>query len=297
MWGDKYPLFQLRFVPGDSQSSILVNGIQYHGCIEIYAKDGKFNIINEVDVETYLKKTLSHEFSSPLHDEVMHAIAIAARTHAYFISQRNQYAFWHVKAEDVGYQGTSAPTKPHVEKAVDSTYHAVLKYKNHFFAAAWTQNSAGKTADFASIFRKPFVTPSGVTSEIALKDREQHRWSCVFSKELLAKLTELPKVTAVDLYVSHNSGKVYAIKVSSEKYAKDYDFPTFQRMIGKNKLRSNDFKIEIKGNELVFSGYGEGPGVGLCIYSAKIMADQGKRAPEILQTFFPETELEKVKSF
>src|ERR1700681_91689 len=39
-WGEKFPgSFQLRFVPGDSQSSILVNGIQYHGCVEIYLID------------------------------------------------------------------------------------------------------------------------------------------------------------------------------------------------------------------------------------------------------------------
>src|SRR5690242_10910444 len=48
-WGEKFPgSYQLRFVPGDSQSSILVDGIQYRGCIEICLADGKFNVINEV---------------------------------------------------------------------------------------------------------------------------------------------------------------------------------------------------------------------------------------------------------
>src|SRR3569832_932705 len=82
-WGDKFPgSYQLRFVPGDSQSSILVNGIQYRGCIEIYLTDGKFNVINEVDVENYLKSTLSTEFAVAPHDEVMSAVSIVARTNA-----------------------------------------------------------------------------------------------------------------------------------------------------------------------------------------------------------------------
>lgn len=296
-WGEKFPgSFQLRFVPGDSQSSILVNGVQYRGCVEVYLTDGKFNVINEVDVENYLKSTLSSEFPTQIHEEVMNAVSIVARTNAYFISQRNKHAFWHVTADEVGYQGASMLAKPHVARSVDSTYHAILTYHDQPFAAAWTQNSAGKTVDFAAIFRKAISTPPGVQAPIALKDREHFRWSCVFPKELLARAADLPKVTSIDLYVAPQSEKVYAVKISGERQVKDYDFTTFQRIIGKSKLRSNDFKVQVKGDELVFTGYGEGPGVGLCLYSAKTLAEKGEKAPQILQTFFPETKLEKVQS-
>ena len=294
-WGEKFPgSFQLRFVPGDSQSSVLVNGVQYPGCVEVYLTDGKFNVINEVDVENYLRSTLSSEFPHPFHEEVMSAVSIVARTHAYFISQRNQHAFWHVTADEVGYQGASMLPKQHVAKAVDSTYHAILTFQQQPFAATWTQNSAGRTVDFAAIFRKAIATPPGVEAPIALKDRSHSRWSCSFSKELLAKAAELPQVTGIDLYVASQSEKVYAVKISGEGLAKDYDFTTFQRIIGKSKLRSNDFKVQLKGDEIVFTGYGEGPGVGLCLYSARILAEKGEKAPQILQLFFPETKLEKV---
>lgn len=295
-WGDKFPgSYQLRFVPGDSQSAILVNGIQYHGCVEVYLTDGKFNVINEVDVENYLKSTLSSEFASPLSDEVMSAISIVARTNSYFIGQRNKHAFWHVAADDVGYKGAAVLPKPHVQRAVDSTYHAILTYHNAPFASTWTQNSAGKTVDFAAVFRKAISTPPGVQAPIALKDRSQHQWTYAFPKTQLAHAADLPKITGVDLYVAPESEKVYAVKVASDTHAKDYDFSTFQRIVGKNKLRSNDFKVQVKGDEIVFTGYGEGPGVGLCIYSAKALAEKGEKAPEILKAFFPETVLEKVK--
>ncbi len=295
-WGEKFPgSYQLRFVPGDSQSSILVDGIQYRGCIEIYLTDGKFNVINEVDVENYLKSTLSNEFPNALHDEVMSAIAIVARTNAYFTGQRNKHAFWHVTAQEVGYQGTAIIHRPHVEKAVDATYHAILTYHDAPFAAAWTENSAGKTVDFAAIFRKAVNTPRGVEAPIAMKDRSHHQWSCAFPKSLLAESTDLPRISSVDLYVAPDSEKVYAVKVSGDTTVKDYDFTTFQRIIGKHKLRSNDFKVQVKGDEIVFTGYGEGPGVGLCLYSATALADKGEKAPEILAKFFPETRFEKVK--
>ncbi len=295
-WGEKFPgCYQLRFVPRDSQSSILVNGTQYHGCIEIYLTDGKFNVINEVDVETYLKSILSIEFPSSLNDEVMSAISIVARTNAYFISERNKHAFWHVTAEDVGYHGAAMLPKHYVEKAVRDTKYAILKYNDAPFAATWTQNSAGKTVDFAAIFRKAFSTPHGVEAPIALKDRSHHQWSCTFPKAQLAKAADLPAITAVDLYVAPESEKVYAVNVSGETHGNAYDFATFQKIVGKHKLRSNDFKVQLKGDDLVFTGYGDGLGVGLCLYSAKALAEKGQKATEILNAFFPETRLEKVK--
>ena len=103
-------------------------------------------------------------------------------------------------------------------------------------------------------------------------------------------------MTGVDLYVTPQANKVYAVKITGETQVKDFDFTTFQRIVGTQKLRSNDFTIETKGDEIVFTGFGEGPGVGLCIYSAKAQAEKGEKAPQILEAFFPQTKLEKVKS-
>jgi stage II sporulation protein D len=296
-WGEEFKGFhQLRFVPVDSQSSILVNGIQYKGCVEVWLKDGKFNVIKEDCVEPYNKSTLSTAFPQPLHSEVMNAIAIVARTNAYFIGQRNQRASWHVTASDVGYQGAGILAKQHVDKAVENTYHAILTFNDAPFAATWTQNSAGKTVDFAAVFRKAISTPPGVSAPIAAKDRQQSKWTCSLPKTLLAQATDLPRVTGVDLYITPQAEKVYAVKVTGENQVKDFDFSTFQRIVGPNKLRSNDFTVETKGDEIVFTGFGEGPGVGLCLYSAKIMAEKGEKATEILQAFFPQTKMEKVKS-
>lgn len=184
----------------------------------------------------------------------------------------------------------------HIDRAVETTYHLILTYNDAPFAATWTQNSAGKTVDFAAVFRKAISTPPGVTAPIAAKDRQQSKWTCVLPKTLLAQATDLPQVTGVDLYVTPQAEKVYAIKVTGETQVKDFDFSTFQRIVGAKKLRSNDFTVETKGDELVFTGFGEGPGVGLCLYSAKAQAEKGEKAPQILQAFFPETKLEKVKS-
>ncbi len=297
-WGEKFPgLHQIRLVPGDSQSAILVNGVQYKGCIEVYATEGKINIINEVDIETFLQTTLTKQIPEGVEGEVLNALTIIARTNAYYTALKNKNSFWHLSAKECGYQGaTSRIGSKHLEKALETTRHAILTYHNEPFAAAWTKDSAGKTVGFSSVFRKAIQSPSGVDAPLAAKEREKHHWSFSFSRQKLAELTHLSTIAAIDIYVVPGSPKAYAVKLSSEDQVQDIDFFTFQKMIGENRLKSNDFTVSMQGDNLIFNGYGEGAGVGLCLYSAHLMAQKGEKAPQMLSSFFPETRLEKARS-
>lgn len=294
-WGEKFiGHHQLRIVPTDARSSILVNGIQYEGCIEIYHNNGKFDIINEIDVEKYLKATLSYQLPYSFSEEVMNAIAIIARTHAYFETEQYKQAFWHLTKEDIPYGGAAFFCSPEIEKAVNTTRHAILTYKDNPFPATWTANSAGNTVSFSSVFRKSCLSPPGVQVPFAAKNRSQYKWTCEVPKEKLAKLFHLDDIQSIDLYVTPEGSKVYAIKISSEIQAKDYDFLTLQRAIGADQLKSNDFTVTSQGDFLIFTGYGEGCGVGLCLYTAQNMAQKGATAPLILETFYPETQIKKI---
>ena len=73
-------------------------------------------------------------------------------------------------------------------------------------------------------------------------------------------------------------------------------FFDLQKGLGKTNLLSNDFTISIEGNNITFDGYGEGCGVGLCLYSAKEMAKRGDTAPEILSLFYPYTHVEQIRT-
>ncbi|CAM0117560.1 SpoIID/LytB domain-containing protein [Rhabdochlamydiaceae symbiont of Dictyostelium giganteum] len=295
-WGEQFPgTFHLRFVPGDSQSSVLVNGIQYRGCVEVSLNDNLFTVVNEVDIESYLKSTLSSEFTAPLPDEVLNSVAIVARTSAYFLAKEYPESPWHVVASECGYQGTSMLAKPYIDKAVSATYHAILTYDDKPFATCWTKDSAGQTVDFAAIFRKSLQTPPGIFSPIAKNHRIESKWTLTCSKAQLEEATRFAKISTIDLYIVPDSSKVYGIKVSNGHQEKDFDFITFQKLIGP-ELKSNDFALDVREDSCTFTGYGEGPGVGLCLYTAKILAEKGEKAPQILHTFYPDTRLEKVKS-
>lgn len=298
-WGELFPgIFQIRIVPGDSQSTILVNGIQYRGCVEIYNIEDTLNVVNEIDIENYIKSTLTYQFPESMNNEVMEAIAILARTNAYYMVSRNPNVFWHVDGNEIGYQGYALIFQNlHVDRAVENTHHMVLTYNKNPFATAWTQNSAGKTAEFAAIFRKESPAPSGVTAPLAEKDRDKHRWSFTLTKQQLAKIAKTNNVTEVKLFQEKGSGKVYGIRIVDRSDSHDIDFFNLQKAIGKNRLLSNDFTVTLAGDTISFTGFGEGHGVGLCIYSANLMARRGDNTSKILAAFYPNTQLENIRTF
>lgn len=298
-WGEIFPgIFQIRIVPGDSQSTLLVDGVEYRGCVEIYDIQGKLHVVNELDVERYLKSTMTAQFPNEMDEEVMDAITIVARTNAYQLVSQKMNSLWHVEAQDVGYQGYALTLQNvHVDRAINNTRHMVMTYQGTPFAATWTKDSAGRTADFSKIFRKETHTPPGVQAPFAARDREKHAWSFTLTKEELAKALGVAKVSGLDLYQDQETQKVYGVRVKDGADLRQFDFFKLQKALGAVRLKSTDFIVSVNGDQILFKGYGEGSGVGLCLYSANAMADKGDKAPKILSTFFPNAKLQNIRSF
>lgn len=292
-WGDKYLyLSSIRIVPQNTQSSLLVDGIEYRGCIEVLASNEKLNIVNEIDLERYLKSTLTYQFENAMDNEVMEAIAIVSRTHAHYLAQRNEKVFWHVEAHEAGYQGFALTLQqPQIERAIDNTCNMIMTYHSHSFPATWTENSTGKTADFAKVFRKDIKTPHGVIINLAAKERSKHGWFFEMSKKQLAQIAGVQKISEIELYQDKDSQRVYALRVKNEGQCQNVDFFSLQEALGSSTLKSNDFTIEVKADKVYFQGYGQGHGVGLCLFSASLLADKGDKAQQILTHFFPNTQL------
>ncbi|MDJ0652119.1 MAG: SpoIID/LytB domain-containing protein [Simkaniaceae bacterium] len=298
-WGENFlGIYQLQIVPTSPDTTFLVNGIQYRGAIEVYNIENTLSIINEVDVESYVKSILNEHVSPTLPPNVLDAVAIIARTDAYYRALLNDDAFWHITKEEVGYRGTALILQNlAIDRAVDNTKYLVMTYEDQPFPGSWTENCGGKTASYSSILRKNTVTPEGVESKFATKNRTESRWSLIVDTRELAKVIKTNRVTGIDLFVDHGSGKVYATRLHDGSHTEDIDFTALQDKLGKEKIKSNDFNVTIKGNIALFEGYGKGNGVGLCLYSASQMAERGDEAPVILAEFFPNTTIEKMRCY
>lgn len=299
LWGERLPsIHQMRLVPTSTDSTILVNGIQYRGCMEIYNLDGHITIVNEIDVESYLKSILSAQVPLQSEERLLEAIAVIARTNAYYLARRNVNAHWHVTAEEVKYYGYGMTLQNlAIDRAVETTRHVIMTYQNHPFASAWTEDSAGRTARYADIFRKQASTPPGVAAPLAARERAKHAWSFAVPAKELASAFGFGKLTAINPYLDQDSEKVYAVQLTDGILSKNVDFFSLQKEIGVEKLRSNDFEVTLQGDKAVFKGWGKGHGVGLCLYSAHVMAEKGASVAKILSMFYPQAEMKKMRNF
>ena len=298
-WGEDFlGIYQLQIVPTSPETTLLVNGVQYSGALEIYHVEEKLNIINEVNVENYLKSILPQRFQGNYPDSVMDAVAIIARTDAYYSALFNHEAFWHVDAAEVRYEGIGLTCQNlAIERSIDNTRHLVMTFEDQPFPSSWTENCGGKTAPYQTIFRKNTPTPQGVDSVFAAKERKDTHWSFTMNTQDLAKVAKINRITGIDLFVDHFSSKVYAVRIHDGVHTEDIDFLVLQKHIGESKLKSNDFTVSIKGNIASFEGYGVGTGTGLCLYSASQMAERGDDTPHMLAEFFPYTHIEKMRAY
>ncbi len=298
-WGEEFPgIHQIYIKPRSSDTTIFINGIQYSGAVAIYGVSGSINIVNDIDIEAYVKSRLTSQFLTPLEPEVMSALAILARTDAYFYATRaNPNSFWHVNAKEIDYQGSALVVQNSpIDRAVESTRHLILLHggqgRDAPFATTWTEHSAGKTAPYSQIFRKESDAPElGVEAPHALLAREDSKWTYQIGRKTLAHLFNLNQVGSLELFIDKSSSKVYGMRIKDGNESVDIDFLTLQNRLGSAHIKSSDFTASLKEDSVIFTGFGKGHGVGLCLYSASALAQNGENAVKILSRFYPETYL------
>jgi stage II sporulation protein D len=298
-WGEEFPgVHQIYIKPRSPETAIFINGIQYAGSVAIYGIAGNISIVNDLDIESYVKSALTAQFLSPLEPEVMSALAILIRTDTYYkVNKANPHSFWHVAAKDINYQGSALVVEnSSIDRAVESTRHLILLHpeseKNLPFATTWTEHSGGKTAPYASIFRKENFAPNkGVEAPHAALSRQESKWTYQIGKKTLAHLLDIHQIKSVELFIDQPSSKVYGLRIKDGEESHDFDFITLQNKLGIDHLKSSDFTVSLKDDTVTFVGFGKGHGVGLCLYSASALAQNGENAVKILSKFFPETYL------
>lgn len=127
-WGEEFPgLYQLMIVPDETSTTTIVDGIEYRGPIFVYDIGGTISVMNEVPVQDYLSSILAQRYKQTMPGEFLAAVAIAARTNAYYAAANPKNQYWSVDARAVNYQGFAVvdPTSD-MERAVRDTRYMVM---------------------------------------------------------------------------------------------------------------------------------------------------------------------------
>jgi stage II sporulation protein D len=127
-WGEVFSgVYQIQVVPDSPDVATVIDGVEYRGIINIYDVGGSISIVNMIDLDDFLNAMLPQKYSQPMPNELLAAIAITARTDAYFQTKNGKNPFWDVDAAKIGYKGWNPAnrSKP-LEKAIRETRYMVL---------------------------------------------------------------------------------------------------------------------------------------------------------------------------
>ncbi len=161
-WGEEFPgIHQIAIIPDNYDTKTIVDGIEYIGGIYIYDVGGSISVVNKVPVEDYLDSIMSPMFRNEMPQELLAALAITARTNAYYQAQNSKTPYWDVDANQVGYKGVFTLTAGSpVQKSLQQTQFLILNRANVNewvttpFAVQWGAYNVGKAPQDQPLYSK-----------------------------------------------------------------------------------------------------------------------------------------------
>ncbi len=223
------------------------------------------------------------------------------------------------------YQGITKAFTSAVKKAVESTAGEVLQYKGEICDTRFSKCCGGKTEPFENVW-EPEVHPylrsindpfchtndENVLSQVLLNyDQETgdfYRWMVSITQEEIGNLIRrksgwnFGRILDLIPVEKGPSGRIIKLKIVGSLMTKTVGKELFiRKILSETHLYSSAFEITKEYKEgdkypvkFTLYGRGWGHGVGLCQIGAAMMAEKGYSYKEILQHYFPGTNLEKI---
>jgi stage II sporulation protein D len=270
--------------------------------LHIRALSGQLLIIVTMPIEKYVDGVLAAESGDFKQTESLKAMAIAVRTYAlHFRGKHVAEGFDFCDTTHCQALSWNAVT-PRIAAAVEATEGQTLSYQGAPAETYYDQNCGGSIAagseswpdnhaPYLVAHADPYCVAAGVLkweSTISIADIDRALRDSGLS--LPAHWTTLEVVTrtasgrAQRLKLAGGSPPDVPLSASSLRFA-------VNRSLGWNKIRSDLYEIRNSGGQVYFSGRGSGHGVGLCQAGAEEMAREGKSYRDILNFYYPGTQL------
>jgi stage II sporulation protein D len=259
------------------------------------------NTVEQIDLEEYLIGVVSSEVPVYFEEEALKAQAVASRTYALKQMENNKNESYDVTDNILSQvYSTNEELKNKWKENYDEYYNKIknivnktkgeyLSYNDDYIYAFFFSTSNGFTEDNINVFGADLPYLKVVDSSFDEKETPNFLVTTSFSKEEFYNLLGISysnnlKITNIE---TTSSNRIYSLEVNGN-YFKGRDFQK------KLSLRSNDFIIEEKENEIIITTKGYGHGVGLSQYGANALAKKNKTYEEILKYYYQGVEIKKL---
>ena len=292
---DKLPSVSKPIKPvNDQRLAMPVSGL-----VHVVRKGKGFLVINQVDLEEYVKGVVPGEVNSSWHPEMLKAQAVAARTYALYQQMLSASRDYDVVAtvQDQVYKGKDGVDTA-VLRAVDETRGLVLTYQQAPIYAAFSSTAAGLTEDAVNVWSKDYPYLKGVECPFDL-DSPFYQWKASFRMDKLEQNLRqqgyaVGAITSIESLAFSRGGRVAKLRILHSEGELVLRGEDLRKAVGYSIVPSTQFTIDSVGREVVLSGYGAGHAVGMCQWGAKELAELGYPFSTILSYYYPGTELQEM---
>lgn len=269
------------------------------GLVHLVRRGKGVLVINQVDLEEYVKGVVPAEVNSAWHPEMLKVQAVAARTYVVYQHMLSASRDYDVAAsiQDQVYRGRQG-VDARVQEAVESTRGLVVTHEGAPIYAAFSSTAAGITEDAMIVWSKDLPYLKGVECPFDVES-PYYQWKASFKLSTLERnlrtqgfsLGTIATMTPVSFSRAGRVAKLRILHSKGELIVRGEDL---RKAVGYTVVPSTQFTIESMGQDVVLLGYGAGHAVGLCQWGAKELAELGYSYSTILRYYYPGTELQNV---
>lgn len=276
----------------------------YRGSICVIQTSGGITAVNYVELEEYLYSVVGAEMPTSWAIEALKAQAVAARSYVLYQRQNSANAVfdvgdttsWQVYG---GLEEESASTRA----AVDATRGQVMTYSGQIINAVFHACAGGYTENVEDVWSSPLPYLRAVQSPDA--NIPECQWTQTFTaQELAEKFGYQGNVYNVALSFDQR-GRVANVTIEGSSETMTISGEDARKKLG---IRSTLFTLEPQrsrvataGNlpasptSFLLTGRGNGHGIGLSQWGAKVYADQGNNYAQILAHYYQGAQLSVIE--
>lgn len=255
--------------------------------LRIQAREGLLLLTLTMPLEEYVTAVLQGESASFKSDEALKAMAIAARTYAVRFGSRHRLEGFDfcdtTHCQDLRLGNES----PRARAAAGATEGELLWSEGRPAATYYHRSCGGEIDDAQALepdLHVRYLKRHQDDHCVAIPDE----WQSEISKTDLARALGRP-VASVRVVARGDSGRARRLLINDRAITATEFRLAIGRTLGWDKLRSDLYEEEDRGDRIVIRGRGQGHGVGLCQRGAESMGVQGHNYREILSYYYPGT--------
>ena len=294
--------------------------LKYAGGLKFIVEGDKVRAVNLVGMEDYLLSVISSEMKASASLDLLKAHAVISRS--WLLARMEDHSAhnnFDVCSDDhcQRYQGLTMAAGESVRTAIDETWGQVLRYRGALCDTRYAKCCGGRTELFSTCWEDidyPYLQSvedpwcdcendeilAQVLNDYDQQTRDFHDWTVRYEPAELAALVrertgiDFGEIQALESVERGPSGRIKYLRIvgtrRTEVLGKELKI---RRALSPSHLKSSAFSVERDpGGAFVLRGRGWGHGVGLCQIGAAVMAARGFDYRQILQHYYPGTDVE-----